>query len=161
MNTIRMFELASFLRTVNPVKFNLRTWRSYRGTIIPQPNSWGERAKAEYSRKLNDTRSNEALLDPDCGTTGCAIGWACAMPFFIKEGFVWDLERHGPSFGNLTDWEAINAFFDIPARLSERLFLDMYYDTNSAGPANVADKIENFIRQYSHSGKIQINNFSC
>jgi hypothetical protein len=127
MNKERLRLLAEFLKTVNPVKFDLCTWRS------PSPGDW------TISEVL---RSDKSLLDNDCGTTGCAIGWACVIPEFIEAGLVY--KEEGPTFDGYVSWEATEAFFDIPPKVATLLFSSNEYPFNTSAHV-VADRIETVI----------------
>lgn len=55
-----------------------------------------------------------------CGTTACAVGWACAYPGFQAEGLFYD--GCGPRFAVLESWSAVEAFFGLSAEEAEDLF---------------------------------------
>ena len=142
MNVERLGKLANFLRKVPDENFNLKSWRS---SIDP------------YEEGIDDqTATDEDLLGHVCGTTGCAVGWACALPEFNKQGLIWD--DYGPLFesNDLVEewddatptyigWDAVDKFFDITLYQSNYLFSDIRYDDN-ATPTMVADRIDNFIK---------------
>jgi hypothetical protein len=104
MNTKRLLILAAFLETVPEHKFDLEDWRD---TGLERLTS-GERINGDYT-------TDEKLLNNSCGTTGCAIGWACTIPEFIEDGFTWD--GSSPLLTNsdtkLYEWFAVEEFFSI------------------------------------------------
>jgi hypothetical protein len=113
--------LATFLRNEVPERnFNLAFWRG------------------------GYEQSDTALLNHKCGTTACAVGWACAMPEFKAEGL---RDAAGaPVYMGHGGWDAVEAFFDLSYGESVALFsLDHY--TDSPEPWEVADRIEQFIEQ--------------
>lgn len=60
-----------------------------------------------------------------CGTTACALGFACSAPEFIKEGLVWEKDRwdqYHPTFDGYFNFEAAEEFFGISIDRSEKLF---------------------------------------
>lgn len=59
MHARRLLKLADFLETIPETRFDLRTWVG---------DSW------------------KGKQDLSCGTTACALGWACTMPEFRKLG---------------------------------------------------------------------------
>jgi hypothetical protein len=139
MNTKRLLILAAFLETVPEPKFDLKAWRDpglERLTL-------GERLSVDYI-------SNEKLLNNSCGTTGCAIGWACTIPEFIENGFIWS--RTCPLLtDNSKEWrgwskewygfDAVLNFFSIDESTSEYLFIDTSYDYDKSGSKDVANRI--------------------
>ena len=137
MNKQRLQALANVLRNVPPVHFNLSCWRC------------NTNVKTE-ARHENAT--DEQLVEHYCGTTGCAIGWACAMPEFQAQGLVWNLARGVPELIQNgykdTGWEAVQALFSISYREAQLLFLsDKYVDRSNTTPNQVADAIEAFIKE--------------
>jgi hypothetical protein len=82
-----------------------------------------------------------------CGTSACAVGWACVNPVFIEQGLT---RRHtgAPEFKGYTSWDAVEAFFEINATQSEHLFdYETYPKFCGTGPNEVADRIEAFIAE--------------
>jgi hypothetical protein len=61
-----------------------------------------------------------------CGTTACALGWACSVPSFYKAGFRLKTSngmRHAyPTFGAAHTDEAAKRFFDIDGWMVSALF---------------------------------------
>lgn len=86
MNKERLNKLADFLDTVPEAKFDLETWR----------------VNAQGREAFDESTDNDHLLNLDCGTRGCAVGWACAMPEFQAQGLTWGLR--GPTVPNYDGW---------------------------------------------------------
>lgn len=126
MNTTRLLLLADFLDTVPGHKFDLMTWRN---------NDTGEMSDAN-------------LLDHNCRTTGCAVGWACAMPEFQEQGLCWGGFRPVFDAGKLMPyyigWDAVEMFFNIGSETSDHLFDDERYD-GVATPKDVANRIRELV----------------
>jgi hypothetical protein len=141
MNTKRLLILAAFLETVPEHKFDLSFWRwSYE--IDENSVSLSE---------LNASLSNESLISQSCGTTGCAIGWACTIPEFIEDGFTWS--RNYPLLTNRDKewckWDAIQEFFSIDGNTAEYLFMDAYYYYNKSGSKDVANRIREVVSKFN------------
>jgi hypothetical protein len=143
MNTKRLLILAAFLETVPKHKFDLRDWRE-------SPELSDDENYVSLS-ELNASLSNESLMNHSCGTTGCAIGWACTIPEFIEDGFTWkysSIWRHpGPLLTDSSSkplcegWSAVEYFFSIDQVTSEYLFMDTSYDEYKSGSKDVANRI--------------------
>ena len=132
MNKQRLQELVKLLRTVPASKFDLSAWR-----YTPDGVTWEQE---------KDLKSDEHLKDLECGTTGCAVGWACAHKPFQDEGLVWG---EGPMYKGLSSWSATKAFFELYYKQAEHLF-DIYsYALDKRTPEDVADRIEKFINDQS------------
>lgn len=107
MRIDRMEKLASYLRTVPEEKFFFNSWFGH----IDSPN---------------DNPS-------ECGTVACALGWACMIPEFNRDGLKaripdnfrpWDIV---PSFGrSKTPEMAAAKFFQIPLWMAQSLFVYQY-----------------------------------
>lgn len=80
-----------------------------------------------------------------CGTSACAVGWACVNPVFTEQGLK---RRHtgAPEFMGLSSWDAVEAFFELKMHQSSYLF-DICEYPKEAGttPDEVADRIESFL----------------
>jgi hypothetical protein len=140
MNTKRLLILAVFLDTVPEHKFDLSSWRD---TELEKLTP-GELLSGDYI-------SNEKLLNNSCGTTGCAIGWACTIPEFIEDGFSWS--RACPLLtDNSKDWygfDAVLNFFSIDESTSEYLFIDTSYDDDKSGSKDVANRIREVVSNFN------------
>lgn len=121
----RLIFLANFLDTVPKSRFDLDSWRSTTNEI-----------------------SDRVFFSKECGTTACAVGWACALPQFQALGLKFRhtypvLSRKGkPDKGS---WDAVEEFFDIGQEESAYLFLDTRYLESESGPSDVAARIRKFV----------------
>lgn len=140
MNQQRLRLLAARLREpdVEP-KFDLVSWCS-----------------AEFRREPKDV--NTAVrnrLKTKCGTTACAIGYACLMPAFQTEGlgFYYDavFEELTPRYGGMVSWDAVERFFEISEPQAHQLFAISSYPSALTTAADVANRIDKFIAK---KGKI-------
>ena len=129
MKTERLQALATLLRSVPTEHFNLGSWR--------------------YEDGGGETATDEQILNHSCGTTACAIGWACAMPEFKKQGLEWGwanplyTEENGDQTAG---WKAVETFFDITPTEAQKMFSDVYYTSYEViTPTQVADRIEEFL----------------
>jgi hypothetical protein len=147
MNTERLLILAAFLETVPEHKFSLSSWR----------DTGLERLTLE-ERLSGYYISNKKLLNNSCGTTGCAIGWACTIPEFIEDGFSWS--RNCPLLtDNSKEWrewmkvwhgfDAVENFFSIDGSTSEYLFMDTSYDEYKSGSKDVANRIREVVSDFN------------
>jgi hypothetical protein len=142
MNTKRLLILAAFLETVPEHKFDLINWRDT-----------GIERLTLKERLSGDYISNEKLLNNSCGTTGCAIGWACTIPEFIEDGFTWSgrwpLLTDSSSKPLCTVWRAVEYFFSIDKVTSEYLFMDTSYDCDKSGSKDVANRIREVVSKFN------------
>lgn len=129
MNKTRLLLLADALETRVPADhFDLREWR-----------------EGDDGRNVSDGD----LLNHECGTVACAVGWACALPEFKAEGLSYDGAM--PDFKGSTHFCAVNDFFEIGYAGSRHLFLATEYPDNGAGPGadtgplEVAARIRAFV----------------
>lgn len=123
MNKERLTKLADFLDTVPEHKFDLESWRS---------DSTGDES---WEALVDDAH----LLNFDCGTTGCAVGWACVMPEFQAEGLAWGV--WGPTATGYSGWFAVMDFFGLKRVDAEYLFSGSEYDDDAKKPTDVAARI--------------------
>lgn len=123
MNKQRLLLLAEALETRIPAKkFDLATWR-------------------DDSRAASNGTTDNDLLHT-CGTTACAVGWACALPEFQKEGLRYGTA--GPTLEGLVtepgkewrdSWTAVETFFGLSEDDAAWLFIDdNYHDEGQAMP---------------------------
>ena len=77
--------------------------------------SWRNSAKEQNTKRI----TAESPFRADFGTTACAVGWACAIPEFNKQGLKWN---GAPVFGTARDWCAVIDFF----RLTLNQALDIF-----------------------------------
>jgi hypothetical protein len=93
----RLLLLAIFLERLDPQRFHYGSWVG---------DDWG------------------GAKDLSCGTTACALGWACTMPEFHKLGL--GLNTDGTPYdyvANLSDSEAAMRVFGITQDEAHALFL--------------------------------------
>lgn len=133
MNTNRLLLLADFLDTVPEHKFNIVTWRN-----APEEN---------YGSGLLDDK----LFDNECGTTACAVGWACSIPAFREQGLRWDDECvvyvHEGEFVRGCDpvgWSAVIDFFDVSLDVAYAMFDVTAYSGNTV-PGDVSCRIREIV----------------
>jgi hypothetical protein len=131
MNKIRLLILAKFLDTVPEHKFDLNSWRT---TSVGVSLSF-----------KNGAVSNKQLANMDCGTAGCAVGWACAIPEFQAQGLTWNEKGRSPEFLDYWSWIAVEAFFELSASQSAQLFEAERYREGARGPKDVAGAIRNLV----------------
>lgn len=133
----RLLKLASILDTVPRKKFNLEYWISNQSDEQPTTGTVNE-----------------------CGTAGCAIGWAMSDRGFRKAGLKPTIDDIGffvrkhfitiPYYKGAKNFEAVALFFGIEENQAEHLFLDWYYPEqgNKTTPKQVAKKIRKFVKNY-------------
>lgn len=93
----------------------------------------------------------EQLGENECATVACACGWASVL--FADEGLrlvftssVSHVKVLVPFYKGLTDWYAIELFFDIDEDTAKQLFTPEYYDTgDETTPTMVADKLRKVV----------------
>lgn len=127
---VRLFRLLSArLRDINPDRFDLDAW---------------------YDKKYGNI---------GCGTTACAMGYACLMPEFNEVGLrpsrrdaltaghgFPELRRGGLVF---SDWAAVREVFGINYHNADLLFSSAYDESvTRASPVMVADRIDQFVVLY-------------
>ena len=129
----RLRTLAKFLLTVPEGNFKLDTWRNADG---------------------DSNVTDEKLNSHPCGTTACAVGWACSIPEFKKLGLSMSYTSDRawtscPVFAGKENWKAVNKFFGLAREESEYLFqADSYYwEIGIPLPSDVATRIKNFVER--------------
>ena len=114
MNKIRLAKLADFLETVPEDKFNMDVW-AYLG--------------------------NKTSLG-DCGTAGCALGWATKIFPELTINFSFSNPYPDLYFEGFRNYSALELFFDLDFELSRDLFSALRYpDPANISPQEVANKI--------------------
>lgn len=125
----RLEALADFLVTVSPKKFDF----------------------SQFASATN-------LGEPNCGTVGCALGWACTMPKFQNLGLrlaQTDERTIEPILpdADLEGWTVAMYLFDLTTEDAQYLFIPMYRhpelgfgEARSATPKQVAEHIREFIK---------------
>ena len=141
MNSQRLLELARLLRTIPASRFSLHDWY----------------APADEGEAFSGGNGATFFRSADCGTSGCACGWAASHEPFVKEGFtlMWDPDEPEPVFfyNGSSSWEAVIQFFEIKRPTAFLLFLDGNYNT-STDPLIVADRIEQFVKIADEDGEL-------
>lgn len=139
MNKERLLYLAGFLETSTAPqeRFDFTEWCNY----------IDGRGDEDGSRPQN-------ILD-DCGTTGCAIGYACSIPDFIKQGLRLSFSG-APIFEDKdgTCWhhfEAAEKFFDLDS-IDTKFLFDPHSNHlgNEATAQEVAQHIRKFVAANEH-----------
>src|SRR3954470_2535007 len=124
MREDRLMILADFLDTLPNKRFEYRHWTG---------GDWGGKQ------------------DLSCGTTACAMGWACTIPSFRKEGLklASGTARRlgiGPIFLGRNNFNAAAAFFEISVPDATFLFNHIDSGLSAHAPAaQVAHHIRKFI----------------
>lgn len=134
MNTKLLSILADFLDTVPEEKFDLNHW------IDEEPNT-GE-------VMLHQLEIYEKLKDRSCGTTGCAIGWACTIPEFVEAGLQYDPLMGQPFLQDdpkIVSFQAVAEVLGLDKEEVESLFLADNYPEDEQSPKHVATKIRLFV----------------
>lgn len=89
----------------------------------------------------------------DCGTSACAVGWACSDPWFKEQGLklktdVWSRKETETAWDvYYDDWRhfaAVARFFDIREYEAEHLFMP---GVEYSKPADVASRVREFIKK--------------
>jgi len=149
MNIERLLLLATKLETLkSPIGFDLSNWGD-RGIIhedFVKFKTFGKLLGAVSAIRVKKKAANE----PNCGYSACAVGHAGMMPEFQKLGFalVTGESQHKlvPHYDGLTEWEAVESFFDLTEKQAEKLFMpDSYGEDVTA--ADVAKRIRKMIKK--------------
>jgi hypothetical protein len=88
--------------------------------------------------------------EDQCGTVGCACGWATIL--FEKNGFVWKKEMYGfgsISYKHLMDFEAAEEFFRLYPSESLHLFHPRCYPEKKQYKMYVVRRIRQFVKSQS------------
>ena len=123
MNNERLKVLADFLLTVPDEHFNLRDWRS----------------RSAWNKDEDDSSVDDEELLEYCGTTACAVGWACAIPTFKEAGLAF--EGGNVWFEGKYSWNAVQEFFGLYRIEALHLFSAFEYIDQSKAPEDVANRI--------------------
>ena len=123
MKKKRLRRLSAFLKTIRPRDFDMETWRF---GPDPEPKT--------------------------CGTTGCALGWACTIPEFKEAGLKMygGCPRYADGAGIHTDgYHAGAEFFGLTLAQSYHLFDPSAYEDEGAftTPADVAKRIDSMLKR--------------
>jgi hypothetical protein len=120
---VRLAKLAKYLHGVPRARFDMREWAS-----------------------------NNFCPETGCGTAACAIGHGAIL--FKSEGFKLcspeGLVVRRPVYEGLTNWSAVEAFFEIDNLSARRLFGAASIGNQHRGPRQVAKRIKKYLK----TGKI-------
>ena len=117
----RLTKLGDFLAHVPKEKFDLENWR----------NNGQESMDSNGDIDDHDLRTG-------CGTTGCAIGWACTIPEFKAAGLSYT--GFTVRYDDLVSWGAVEVFFGLCHMEALYLFSEDSYKAN-ASPYDVAERL--------------------
>lgn len=122
----RLLKLATILETVPKERFNLRFWEG-----LP-------------------TEDGMRKVYPECGFSGCAIGWAAQDKEFKRAGFKleasrWDQKYSIPVFKGERAFSAVEKFFGISQDSAEYLFTSSQYGDKDVSPKAVSRRIRWFV----------------
>lgn len=129
MNVKRLEELKNLLSSIPESKFDLGFW--IQGFSV-------------------EGKKTEELLG-ECGTSGCAVGWACTHKPFNDEGLSYEnFHSDGefiPVYNDDLGWDAVCSFFGISYSLSKLLFDQLNYPCDEDGqsiakPNDVAERLQ-------------------
>ena len=81
----------------------------------------------------------------ECGTVGCAMGWACHFGAFKDDGLK-SAPGGVPYFDGLTNFEAIQKFFGIRRQTAFRFFMEDAYPEQPTR-FEVAGRIRGFVKK--------------
>lgn len=142
----RAFTLIDFLNNVPRAAFDIESW--YYQNDLETTYEQSVRNKARF-----DKGENPKKLHKDCGTTACALGWACSIPELRRKGLYLD-DRESPALRgkyDLLPTEVGAEFFGITDEESHSLFIPDHYDVDDFSkitPKMVAKKFEALVNKY-------------
>lgn len=88
--------------------------------------------------------TQEDLIQHKCGTSACAVGWACTIPEFMEQGL--SMHQSGlPMFKGMSSWDAAEGFFGLIYDEAIALFSSESYMPDENGPEEVAFRIRMFL----------------
>ena len=88
--------------------------------------------------------TQEELIQHKCGTSACAVGWACTIPEFMEQGL--SMHHSGqPTFKGTHSWDAAEGFFGLLYDEAIALFSSESYMPDENGPEHVAQRIRTFL----------------
>lgn len=120
MHRERLENVVRVLRSLPPeAEFNLLSWV---GDLERGSDDWDSDYNGLIFREEDFPLIVEPMLIPhNCGCSACACGYAGLDPWFREQGFC-TTPSGTVTFSGFQSWEAVQAFFDISARIAERLF---------------------------------------
>lgn len=87
----------------------------------------------------------------ECGTTACAIGWACLDEQFNEEGLTYDEIYATPRYNNHLFWRAVREFFGLTQEQACDLFMEGGYDVEKRYHRRaVMDRIKMYVAHGSN-----------
>lgn len=155
MHTERIKQLRDFLAALPEDRrtghFSLESWVTVDGQSDGE--IYLDAAETPHRRltrgHYNATVNPADIIQAHCGSTACAIGWACSNPEFIRLGFKMAAKREAgypPNKADLTSltpyykgaegWDAVKQFFDLDLDTARILFDADYYDDGEATTVN-------------------------
>lgn len=144
MRTDRMLKLAAALEAdannEHGIKFSLSQWGTVPTALVPL-NAEGDR---DYDLLWGKTEKDIAI-PLDCGTTGCAFGFAAISGIFKDEGLGYTISGADilPTFGNVFSFDAAGNFFELPNwvddpnKLVNKLFDPLYFSITKGREAEL------------------------
>lgn len=87
----------------------------------------------------------------NCGTTGCALGWACMIPEFRAAGLGFNksgVPSYGGREGHMVATLSAAEFFDIPREVARSFFIGSFL-TGSEARQFVTSHIRAFVAEQS------------
>lgn len=96
------------------------------------------------------------LSEWQCGTSSCAVGWACSLEYFNKQGLVFTTGicpvpfYHKDHKYELVGWIGVQYFFGLASRLdADKLFASWAYPEDDVNnPLAVAERIRNYVKEH-------------
>lgn len=164
MRIDRLKRLAEFLETVDDTKFNIHSWYIIDHNYVPLEKIQLDKNNTVRYADGGIYYSEEypLLKNVDCGTSACALGWACSIPEFQEAGLALAVHnsdhfytRAFPYYEGHSDIGAAEKFFDISEDQASSLFDPYYYYTyytnrDKITKEMVIEKIEKMIEGYCH-----------
>lgn len=155
MNKERLAEMVELLRKIDEDRtlasmFDLGAWLE--APTYAAAKRVADAAPEEKIEALKQTYEEGRSNGDSCGTSACAMGFACLHPPFIAQGLtyiphmgiVYTSEEQGKRW---TGFEAAADFFGIDYDDAYNFFAKTRYSTyDKTSPWQVADRIEQFIK---------------
>jgi hypothetical protein len=134
MNRGRLSLLAAYLETIPEDHFDMSEWVRLKGASVIEG----------------------AVPEPKCGTSACALGWACSIPEFNDVGLKLDRVVGAicdavPTYEHARGYDAAEKFFELTHQQARYIFRG---DTNKATPKDVCNHIYNLILHPNIGGYI-------
>jgi hypothetical protein len=120
-NVARLIRVRNFLAQVPFEQLSLSNWVVADGMLNVVPNK--------------KQQIGNVIVEAECGTIACAVGWACAAPENIAEGLFMNYKTgdYAGAPAYVVDkqmwlgWEAIEQFFDLDPMQARLLFYSRRY----------------------------------